>query len=249
MIGQVAAALVGLTLVVRHFGGLPRLLGLIDRRHLVEASALTRMFSLSSDLMIRSVALMAAYTYFAAQGSRAGGEVLLSSNAILLNFLMISGFFLDGMSQAAEQLVGKSVGANWRPAFDSAYRLSMRWGFLISGGLALLWIVGGTFAIDFMTTSPEVRDAARAYLPLAALTALTGMPAFVFDGVLVGATLNATMRNGMVAALALFLVIAKLLEPALGNTGLWVALHIFFLARAGYYWQALQRQRAGLFVA
>lgn len=245
--GHVVTAMLGLIFLARHYGGLLSLLARIDRAHLVEASALTRMFSLSADLMIRSMALMAAYGYFAAQGSRAG-EVVLSANAILLNFLMLSGFFLDGLAQAAEQLSGKAVGANHKPAFDAAYRLSMYWGVAMALALSVIWLVGGHYAIDFMTTSPEVREMARQFLWLAALTAITGMPAFVFDGVLVGATLNATMRNGMVASLALFLVLSYALQP-MGNTGLWIGLHIFFVARAGYYWLALERRRAGLFAA
>ena len=68
------------------------------------------------------------------------------------------------------------------------------------------------------------------------------MPAFVYDGILVGVTLNVVMRNGMVAALALFLAAALALQPLCGNTGLWVAIHLFFIARAGFYWWALERE-------
>ena len=160
---------------------------------------------------------------------------------------MISGFFLDGIAQAAEQLCGKAVGANWRPAFDAAYGLAFRWGTVIAVGLAVIWFAGGWFLIDFMTTSEPVREYARGFLWVAALSSLTGMPAFVYDGILVGATLNVVMRNGMVAALALFLVAAIVLQGALGNTGLWIAIHLFFLARAGFYWWALEGKRAGLF--
>lgn len=75
------------------------------------------------------------------------------------------------------------------------------------------------------------------------------MPVFVFDGILVGVTLNTVMRNGMVAALALFLAAAVVLQGAFGNTGLWLSIHLFFLARAGFYWWALEEKRAGLFAA
>lgn len=246
VLGQVAACGLGLGLLARHFGGIRRMLALIVPAELFHGHALRRMFGLSRDLMIRSMALMSAYGWFAAQGSRMG-EVALSANAILLNFLMISGFFLDGVAQAAEQLCGKAVGANWRPAFDAAYGLALRWGTVIAVGLAVIWFAGGWFLIDFMTTSEPVRQYARGFLWVAALSSLTGMPAFVYDGILVGATLNVVMRNGMVAALALFLVAAIVLQAAFGNTGLWIAIHLFFLARAGFYWWALEGKRAGLF--
>ena len=248
VLGQVAACAVGLTLLAGHFGGIGRVLSLLVPRELLDTGALTRMFGLSRDLMIRSIALMGTYGYFAAQGSRMG-EVALSANAILLNFLMISGYFLDGLGQAAEQLCGKAVGANWRPAFDRAYVLSFQWGVLISAGLALAWFAGGSMLIDFMTTSEAVRAYARDFLWLAALSSLSGMPAFVYDGILIGITLNVVMRNGMLAALAVFLATAFVLQPVMGNTGLWVAIHVFFIARAAVYWWALEQKKAALFAA
>lgn len=246
VLAHMAAALVGLYLVARHFGGISGVLRRVIPAELADPAALKRMFGLSRDLIIRSLALMSAYAYFAAQGSRAG-EITLSSNAILLNILMVSGFFLDGLAQASEQLCGKAVGANWQPAFDRAVRLSIGWGLLISGVLALFWLVGGPALIDLMTTSEAVREQARLFLVLAALSAVTGMPAFVMDGILTGATLNATMRNGMVLALILFLASVMLLQPALGNTGLWLALHIFFVARGAIYWFAMERRKPALF--
>ncbi len=246
VLGQAVAALTGLLLLVRHHGGFVRLLAALRSASFFDRPALRRLLAINRDLMIRSLALMAAYAWFAAQGSRMG-EVTLGANAILLNFLMVASYFLDGLAQAAEQLVGRAIGANWRPAFDAAWRLCMRWGFAVALVLAGLWLVAGTALVDFMTTSEPVRSFARQYLWLAVPTALSGMPAFVFDGMLVGATLNAPMRNGMLVALAVFLVAAVVLQKLLGNAGLWLALHAFFLARAAVYWQALQRRRGGLF--
>jgi len=248
VLGQAVSAGLGLAILVRHFGGMAKIAGLIAPAALFDTAALRRMFGLSRDLMIRSIALMCAYGWFAAQGSRMG-EVALGANAILLNFLMISGFFLDGIAQAAEQLCGKAVGANWKPAFDRAYALSFRWGVVIAAGLALFWLAGGWLLIDLMTTNEPVRAHARAFLLLAALAPLTCMPPFLFDGILTGATMNDVMRNGMLVALAVFLAAALILQPAFGNTGLWLSLHIFFLARAAIYWRALHHRRAALFSA
>lgn len=241
-----AAALVGLFLLARHFGGVRRLIGLVVPAELLDGAALRRMFSLSRDITIRSAALMASYAYFAAVGSRAGEDVL-SGNAILMNMLMIMAFFLDGLAQAAEQLSGKAVGANWLPAFDRALRLSMGWGVLIGGALTAIAFAGGPWLIDLMTTSEPVRTHAHFYLALAALTGITGMPAFVMDGVVSGATLNTVMRNGMLIALAVFLASALLLQPPLGNTGLWLALHIFFIGRGVILWWGMERRKASLF--
>jgi MATE family multidrug resistance protein len=246
--GHATAALVGLYLVLRHFGGARRLFGLIVPAELFDPVALRRMLGLGRDITIRTLALMGAYTYFAAQGSRAG-EITLSGNAVLMNMMMVASFFLDGLAQAAEQLCGKAVGANWPPAFDRAVRLSLGWGVLVGAGLAAIWLTGGPALIDIMTTSEPVRAQARAYLWLGALAALTGMPAFVMDGVVTGATLNTVMRNGMLLALALFLLAAVVLQPAFGNAGLWAALHVFLLGRGVILWVGMEWRKPGLFAS
>jgi MATE family multidrug resistance protein len=246
VLGEASATIVGLGIVVRHFGGFRQLFQKIAPAELFDAAALRRMFSLSRDITIRTVALMVSYAYFAGQGSRAG-DVTLDGNAILMNFMMVSSFFLDGLAQASEQLCGKAVGANWRPAFDRAFRLSMAWGVVIGLVVGAAWLAGGRFLIDLMTTSPTVREHATMFLPMAALAAFTGMPAFVLDGVLSGATMNTVMRNGMLIALAFFFAAALVLQPLYGNWGLWLALHAFLLARAGVFYIGMERRKPALF--
>ena len=238
--GHILAAIAGLVLLSRHFGGPARLIGLMSWPELLDGRALRRMFALSRDITIRTLALMGSYVYFAAQGSRAG-EIVLSGNAVLMNMLMIMAFFLDGLAQAAEQLSGKAVGANWRPAFDGAVRLSLGWGILVGLLLTLAAWFGGPLLIGVMTTSAQVAQHADFYLGLAAITGLTGMPAFVMDGVVSGATLNTVMRNGMLVSFGL--------QPMLGNTGLWVALNLFFIARGAILWWGMERRKPGLFAS
>jgi Na+-driven multidrug efflux pump len=85
------------------------------------------------------------------------------------------------------------------------------------------------------------------YLWIASLCALIFMPAFVFDGILVGTTLNGVMRDGMVISLGVFLAAALVLQPLFGNVGLWASLHVWFIARGLIYWWGLERKKAGLF--
>ena len=134
--------------------------------------------------------------------------------------------------------------ANYRPAFDAAYRLSFQWGFIISFALGLLWYFGGDAVIGLMTTNEAVRQYAHDYLWIAALGALFFMPAFVYDGILIGLTQNVAMRNVMVASLGIFLVAALVLKIPFGNLGLWFSLHLWFIARGGFYWWSLERRRA-----
>jgi MATE family multidrug resistance protein len=67
--------------------------------------------------------------------------------------------------------------------------------------------------------------------------------AFCFDGIYIGATWARDMRNLMLASLATYLAAWWLLQSQ-GNTGLWIAILIFFIARGvfqGLRYPALAR--------
>jgi MATE family multidrug resistance protein len=149
---------------------------------------------------------------------------------VLHNFTLVGAFFLDGMANAAEQLCGRAYGARDRAAFAHAKRLVVLWGFVFGIGATLLFMAAGGPLIDIMTTSPDVRIAARDILWLAALTPVCGVMAFSYDGVYIGATWARDMRNLMVVSFLIYLAVWFVTQP-LGNPGLWTALLMFFVAR------------------
>ena len=224
--GELAAMLLGLAIVLRRFAKGPRL----PRERLFDGKAFGRMISLNRDIMIRSFTLLAAFALFTRQGAQFG-TVTLAANAVLMNFFMIGGFFLDGFATAAEQLAGRAVGARYAEAFRRAVRLTLVWGFALAAIVSLATLAFGTELIAVITTAEDVRVAAATYLPWAALTALSGVLAFQMDGVFIGATWSRDMRNMMLASFVVFTAALYGLTPAFGNSGLWAALHIFLLCR------------------
>jgi MATE family multidrug resistance protein len=224
-LAEVGGFLVGIAIVSGHFGGH---IG-VSRAIIFDRARFVRMIAINRDIMIRTLALLAAWAFFARQGALAG-DVTLAANAILNNFFLLGGFFLDGIATAAEQLGGRSVGANNSASFDRAVRLSIGWSFGLALIMSLVLFFGGGAFIDGMAKSAAVREQALAFLPYAALTPLAGSLAFTFDGLYVGATWNAAMRNLMLVSLAIFLAMWWVLQP-LGNHGLWLAVLGFLLSR------------------
>ncbi|TIN19586.1 MAG: MATE family efflux transporter [Mesorhizobium sp.] len=102
--GEFLAMLLGLAIVIRRFRAAPSL----PRHRLLDMAAFLRMLSLNRDIMIRSFSLLAAFALFTRQGAQFG-TVTLAANAVLMNFFLVAGYFLDGFATAAEQLFG---GAN-----------------------------------------------------------------------------------------------------------------------------------------
>jgi MATE family multidrug resistance protein len=202
-----------------------------SRALLFDRTRLMRMLSVNRDIMIRTAALITAFLFFNAQGARAG-DTTLAANAVLNNFLMISGFFLDGLANAAEQLCGRAYGARDKQAFAGAVKLVVMWGFGFALVVAACFLVFGPALIDTMTASMDVRGLARDYLPFVILAPLLGVFAFAFDGIYIGATWARDMRNLMLASLAIFLT-AWFALRSFGNAGLWAALLVHYAARGG----------------
>jgi len=223
---EAVAALIGIVVIARLTGGAawPRL------AHILERVAFLRMIAVNRDIMIRSFVLLFAFGFFTAQSARAG-DVILAANEILLNFTMLAAFFLDGLAAAAEQFAGRAVGARYRPAFERSLKLVIGWGFAVALVVSAAVLVFGPWLMDLMTTSPEVRAAARDYLPYAALVPLAGTLAYQMDGVFIGATWSVEMRNMMLLSAVVYILAWLALAGPFGMDGLWVALLIFLGAR------------------
>ena len=90
----------------------------------------------------------------------------------------------------------------------------------------------GAVLIDIITASAEVRHSARDYLWLVVLAPVLGVFAFAYDGIFIGATWARDMRNLMLLSLIIFIA-AWLMLRSFGNTGLWEALLVHYVARGG----------------
>ena len=225
-LSEALVACIGLALILRSFARADR----PSRMRVLDRAALIRMVAVNRDIMIRSFALLFAFAFFASRGA-ALGDTLLAANALLMNFFLIGAYFLDGFAAAAEQFAGRAVGARYRPAFERSLKLTLVWGYALAFGAAALLLLCGPALIDFMTVNPDVRAAARTYLVWTALTPIAGVLAFEMDGVFIGATWTADMRNMMLLSLALFFAVWFIAGPILGAHGLWLALVVFLSAR------------------
>lgn len=188
------------------------------------------MFRVNRDIMLRSVALQTSFTAFVFLGARFG-DVTLAANQVLMQFLEITAYALDGFAFAAEALVGQGVGARDRRQVRAASVLTSQWGV---GGAVLLGLAfwtAGPRIIDLMATAPEVREAARHYLPWLVAAPLIGIASWMFDGIFIGATQTREMRDAMALSVLVYIAALAVLVPAFGNHGLWAALMVLNATR------------------
>lgn len=201
-----------------------------DRARVLDSARLRRMARVNADILVRTLLLEAVLVSFLFWGAGLG-DVALAANQVLLQFLTITAFALDGFAFAAEAVVGTAFGARSPAGVRAGLQVASLWaaatGLALGAGFALL---GGP-AIDLMTTAPDVREAARMFLPWMALAPVTGVAAWMLDGVFLGATRTRDLRNAMAGAVAIYFGALLILAPLWGNHGLWAALHVSFLAR------------------
>lgn len=197
---------------------------------IADQAKLRRFAQVNSDIMIRSLLLQGIFISFLFLGARFG-DVQLAANHILLLFLEITAYAMDGLALAAETLVGQALGAKNRPAVRRAAKLTSFWGLGVGAVLSLVfWVFGGAI-IDVMTTAPDVRAAARMFLIWMVLSPFLGAAAWMLDGIFIGATRGPDMRNMMAVSTVIYIIAVWALMPVMGNHGLWLALLISFVAR------------------
>jgi MATE family multidrug resistance protein len=199
-------------------------LQIFDRARLVQ------MAKVNSDIMIRSILLEISFVSFLFLGS-SFDDATLAANQVLIQFLNITAYALDGFAFAAEALVGQALGAKNRPLFRRAVVMTSQWGLGSVILMALAFFVFGNSIINIMTTAQDVRTVGYEYLPWMVIAPLAGAAAWMLDGIFIGATRTADMRNMMFISFCIYLIALAILLPKYANHGLWASLIIFSLAR------------------
>ncbi|MEM8524398.1 MAG: MATE family efflux transporter [Bacteroidota bacterium] len=195
---------------------------------------------INRDIFIRTACLTFAFSFFYSQSAEAG-ELLLAANVILMQFINWMSYGVDGFAYAAESLVGKYFGQKNEQKTKKAIRLSFVWGMALAALYALIYLGFGAPLLQLFTDRVDVINAALPFLFWIILFPILSTPCYIWDGIYIGLTASKAMRNSMLLALAVYLILHFVLKPNFQNHGLWAALLLFMIARAGFqhwlYWR------------
>ncbi|MFK7997011.1 MAG: MATE family efflux transporter [Granulosicoccus sp.] len=197
---------------------------------LLSKNDLLRYFRISRDLFIRTLCLTFALYWMSVLSSRQG-VVILAANAVLLHLVHFASHCMDGFSDACESLTGFAVGRRSTAILRKSVNAALVLGAVTACLFALTFTVFGHFFIALLTTDETTRQAAALWLPWVVAAPLFSIWSFLLDGIFIGATETSSMRNGMLASLAVFMTTAWVAVPALGNTGIWLAYMMLMIAR------------------
>lgn len=206
------------------------LLSNFKREALLKSDELKKFLRINGDIFIRTVALTLTFSFFYSKSSE-NGELILAANTILMQFFNWMAYGVDGFGFAAESLVGKYKGKSDIQGTRRAVNYSYVWGM----GFALIYAMGffvfGRQLLSLFTDQQDVIQTAIPYLLWIVGIPIIATPSFIWDGIFVGLTASASMRNSMILATIGFFAAFYWLEPIYGNHGLWAAMYIYMLIR------------------
>ena len=163
-----------------------------------------RLLALNRDIMLRSLLLQLCFGAITVLGARLGSDII-AVNAVLMTLLTFTAYALDGFAYAVEAHSGQAYGAR-----DD--------------------LLAGEHIIALLTSLTQIQQLADRYLIWQVILPLVGVWCYLLDGMFIGATRAAEMRNSMAVAAAGF-ALTLLTLPWLGNHALWLALTVFLALR------------------
>jgi MATE family multidrug resistance protein len=232
-LGTVLAQYLGLALALWIFVFKYRpFVAFIDRRQIFRLAAIKRFFVINFDIFIRTICLLFTFAFFTS-ASAAIDSLTLAANQILLQYISLMSFAVDGFAFAAESLVGRYIGARDSVHLRKSVRYLFYWGIGFGAAFALVYGVLGRDLLRIFTDQTKIIQAALPFVLWMVAISLIGSVAYMWDGVYIGATATAPMRNMMViSTVGVFLPAYYLTLSSTGNHGLWLSLLLFMVARA-----------------
>ena len=177
-----------------------------------QGSPLTAFFRVNRDIFLRTLCLVAV-------------------NTLLMQLYLLFSYVMDGFAFAGEALGGRYWGArNWE-AYRNVVKRLFGWGALMTVSFTLTYVLGGMPFLCLLTDEPGVVEASRQYVWWAYLIPVSGVAAFIWDGIFIGTTQTRGMLLSSVIAAVVFFLCALLLTGPWGNHGLWLAMVAYLAVR------------------
>lgn len=227
LIAQYAGLFMGAVLWYHPYG---RLRKYIVWRGVLQKEAMVRFFQVNRDIFLRTLCLVAVTLFFTSAGA-SQGEIILAVNTLLMQLFTLFSYVMDGFAYAGEALSGRYIGARNREAFTDTVRHLFVWGGIMAVLFTLAYALGGNAFLQLLTDDTNVTAAADTYFYWALAIPVTGIAAFIWDGVFIGATATRAMLLSMAAAAVSFFALYYGFRSFLGNHALWLAFLAYLFIR------------------
>lgn len=215
------------------------------KQRLLDVYAVDKMlslFSLNKDIFIRTILLTLSFAWITRLSAQQG-DLVMATNAVLLQVLSISAFALDGVAVAAESLSGQAAARKQgHTYFKVAVKRTGIMVFWLAMGLCIVWLFALPTFLKIMTDLPQVNALALDYRYIATLLPLIGAGAYWLDGVMFGLTAGAKIRQVAVIVASIFFPLTYIIYEVYGSQ---YAMPVIWFS---VYWLLLSRFAVAAFV-
>ncbi len=191
------------------------------------------LFTLNSNLFVRSLCFMVVYAGFTAFAT-AYGDTELAVSSIMMKLFMLFSYFIDGFAYAGEALTGKFWGRKDRKSIVSVVRILFYWTTGVAIVCTAAYYFGGDWMLHIMTNDLGIIYASQPYMIWLTLMPLLGCYAFMWDGIFIGAAAGKAVRDCMICAMLGFVIFYFACRGMWGIQTLYAAYFIHLLIRAMY---------------
>jgi MATE family multidrug resistance protein len=193
-------------------------------KEVLDWKALKDTVALKSNILIRFLALISAYSIFT-NISAAMGTTVLAENGLILQIALLSQFTIQGVGMTAQTLTGNFKGKGDTQKLIPLLTVSICTSLLIAFGIAIASVMFPDTIFGLLTNHAEVNQHISNYtiwlLPLLAFTSV----AFMLEGYFIGLKEGATLRNAVLIAFFLgFLPFSITAWYSHNNHVLWLGL-------------------------
>lgn len=204
---------------------------------------INKLVSVNGYLFIRTLLLLFTFAFVTAQSANISTNVL-AANTILLQYVTLLAYFLDGFAHAAEASTGEAIGKQQEHHFYQVVNAAAIYSLVI----AVVATIGFYFLQDVflhaLTSLPEVIEQAKEYVWWVVWLPLIKVWSYLTDGIFVGAAKSNAMFHTVWTGLGVMLLVWY--SGDADGHRLWLAFAAFALVRSlvaiGFYLRICQQR-------
>lgn len=191
---------------------------------------LLRFLNINRDIFIRTFLLTLSFAFFYSQAAKHSEETL-TIMILLLQFIILFAYTIDGFANAAESLVGRYYGAKDWNNFYKVIKYLFYWGIGLTSLYMMIYVFLGELILNLYTNQPKLIINTLEFIPYVVFMPLFSFMAYIWDGVFVGMTATKAMRNITIWSMILFIGMFYLTKEINFSYALWISFMFFFLFR------------------
>ncbi len=192
--------------------------------NLFDWQALKASLVLKSNILIRYLAMITAYSIFTNLSAAMGNEVI-AENGLLLQIVFLSQFTVNGIGLTTQSLIGNFKGKGETQQMMPLLQVSIFTGVLIASIFASVTILFPQTIFGILTSHTDISESVENYRDWLLPLLTCGAIAFMFEGYAVGLKEKAKLRNSALIALGLgFIPVAAIAWYFHNNHLLWLSL-------------------------